>query len=90
MSDDGLWLNTKPEPATGAWGKDLLWNGLEPRVCGEHRTTGPRAWCYEDHTWCYPHDPCPGCTTEEQRIADAIDLLRDNDYYVQKYPGADE
>ena len=28
----------------------------------EHRTVGPhRAWCYDDHEWCYPDDWCDCC-----------------------------
>lgn len=60
------------------------WVGNSPRDCGEHRTTGPRAWCFDDHTWCYPHDPCAGCTTREQQIADAVALLRDAGFEVRK------
>lgn len=36
--------------------------GHEPRACGEHRTAGPhRAWCFDCHEWCYPHDGCIRC-----------------------------
>lgn len=27
-----------------------------------HHTTGHRAWCLTDSTWCYPNDACPCCT----------------------------
>ena len=28
----------------------------------EHRTVGPRrAYCYDDHCWCYPDDLCDCC-----------------------------
>lgn len=27
----------------------------------EHRTTGGRAWCFQDQTWCYPAAPCTCC-----------------------------
>jgi hypothetical protein len=37
------------------------WHGVVDSECGEHRTTGLRAWCYACTTWCYPEDPCPGC-----------------------------
>lgn len=38
-----------------------LYAGLEPRDCGEHRTVGERARCFDCSTWCYPDAPCPGC-----------------------------
>jgi hypothetical protein len=37
------------------------WFGYVPRECGEHRAAGPRAWCYDDHEWCYESLPCRGC-----------------------------
>lgn len=60
------------------------WEGNSPRTCREHRTTGPRAWCFDDHTWCYPHDPCAGCRTLQDEVNDAIDLLQANGYIVVK------
>ena len=38
-----------------------LFAGHEPRDCGEHRTTGGRAWCFECTEWCSPRRPCKGC-----------------------------
>lgn len=35
--------------------------GHENRECGEHRTTGSRAWCFNCNEWCYPQMPCVGC-----------------------------
>jgi hypothetical protein len=35
--------------------------GHDGRECGEHRTTGHRAWCFECSEWCYPNIPCRGC-----------------------------
>lgn len=35
--------------------------GHENRECGEHRTTGKRAWCFECSEWCYDTVPCKGC-----------------------------
>lgn len=35
--------------------------GHDGRECGEHRTTGGRAWCFTDQEWCYPEIPCRGC-----------------------------
>ena len=37
------------------------WEGYPVRECGEHRTTGRRAWCFDCHEWCYPDPPCKGC-----------------------------
>lgn len=35
--------------------------GYDRRACGEHRTAGGRAWCFECGEWCYPSTPCHGC-----------------------------
>ena len=35
--------------------------GHDGRECGEHRTTGPRAWCFNCQEWCYPGILCRGC-----------------------------
>jgi hypothetical protein len=40
---------------------EVLFEGHAGRSCGEHRTTGGRAWCYDDSEWCYPRSPCGGC-----------------------------
>lgn len=40
----------------------ILFEGFEPRECGDHRTVGSyRAWCFDDTEWCYPSTPCRGC-----------------------------
>jgi hypothetical protein len=36
-------------------------DGHAGRECGEHRTTGARAWCSACSEWCYPEQPCKGC-----------------------------
>lgn len=49
------------EPVPAA---EILFEGHEPRECGEHRTAGPhRAWCHGCTEWCYPDDDgaCKGC-----------------------------
>lgn len=47
---------------------DKLFEGHEPRECGEHRTVGEhRAWCYDDGEWCYPKAPCRGCELAKLR-----------------------
>jgi len=41
-----------------------LFDGYQPRECGEHRTVGPhRAWCHDCGEWCYPDAEmaCKGC-----------------------------
>ena len=43
------------------------WTGVDGRECGEHRTTGGRAWCYADSEWCYPEVPCRGCEIVQLR-----------------------
>lgn len=40
---------------------DEIFEGHLPRECGEHRTTGGRAWCFGCSEWCYPEQPCKGC-----------------------------
>jgi hypothetical protein len=42
-------------------GEDARWEGYEPRECGDHRTTGGRAWCFDCSEWCYDTIPCKGC-----------------------------
>lgn len=39
--------------------------GHEPRACGEHRTTGLRAWCFDCGEWCYPGNGCIRCRHPE-------------------------
>ena len=58
--------------------------GHADRECGEHRTTGGRAWCHVCSTWCYPEQPCPGCEVpmlrariaELQELKAALDALK--------------
>lgn len=50
--------------------------GHSRRDCGEHRSTGTRAWCFDCTEWCYPHAPCVRCEVPQlrarlDRIADA-------------------
>ncbi len=54
------------------------WEGRDERECGDHRTVGPhRAWCFDDHEWCYPDVPCRGCE---------IILLRDRIKILESQP----
>jgi len=42
--------------------------GHAGRECTEHRTVGEhRAWCHDDHEWCYPQAPCRGCELPQLR-----------------------
>jgi hypothetical protein len=72
----------------------LLFEGWNPRECGEHRTVGAhRAWCYDCTTWCYPAEEsaCPGCRVPALEAAvthaeDEIDARLDaafNDGYAR-------
>ncbi len=50
------------------------WTGFEERECGEHRTTGLRAWCFACSEWCYPESACAGC--ERPRLDRVLDAAR--------------
>lgn len=42
--------------------------GFAERECGEHRSTGKRAWCFNCTEWCYPEVPCRGCELPKLRF----------------------
>lgn len=46
-----------------------LWEGIEGRDCGDHRTVGEhRAWCYDCGEWCYSGVArCRGCAAPTVR-----------------------
>lgn len=52
-------------------GKHLFdkWEGSADRECGEHRTCGARAWCYDCREWCYDDWLCIGCEIGSLRKA---------------------
>lgn len=50
-----------------AWDHERMFEGHPDRECGEHRTTGQRAWCYGCSEWCYPEEPCKGCELPQLR-----------------------
>jgi hypothetical protein len=52
--------------------------GHPGRECGEHRTTGDRAWCFDCSEWCYPSMPCARCELPVLRkvAADLAEALR--------------
>lgn len=57
--------------------------GHDDRECGEHRTTGHRAWCFDDSEWCYAEIPCRGCELPalRRRVEEAeakLQRLRDD------------
>ena len=49
------------------------WEGCVERECGDHRTTGRRAWCFDCTEWCYEAIPCKGCAVPilEAKVARA-------------------
>lgn len=53
--------------------QDDRWEGFTERECGDHRTTGGRAWCFDCSEWCYKHVPCKGC--EVPRLRDVLDRV---------------
>jgi hypothetical protein len=49
---------------------DVLFDGHQPRECGEHRTVGShRAWCFDCTEWCYPGEGCKGCRLGADSLA---------------------
>lgn len=58
---------------------DAHFTGLAARECGEHRSAGPRAWCFNDSEWCTAAVPCRGCELPalRQRAEQAEALLRE-------------
>lgn len=62
------------------------WGGVA--AASEHRTTGQRAWCFQDRTWCYPSVYCPCCleASEDYEICSACD----GEGYVRLVPADPE
>ena len=49
----------------------MNFTGHPDRECGEHRTTGDRAWCFDCTEMCYAAgQPCKGCrvVAQDKRI----------------------
>jgi hypothetical protein len=72
MAWDADSLNKIAGALNGAYSPDQVFRALNftghtERECGEHRTTGPRAWCHECCEWCYPEEPCKGCELPQLR-----------------------
>lgn len=57
---------------------EVRFEGHAGRECGEHRTTGHRAWCHGCTEWCYPDAPCKGCELLQlrTRVAELETALR--------------
>lgn len=62
-TDDGMGaVPAVSQPMTAPAAADTRrFLGFRPRRCGEHRTCGRRAWCFDCQEWCYPYDPCTRC-----------------------------
>ena len=67
----------------------MNFEGQPDRECGEHRTTGSRAWCFECSEWCYPAAGCKGCELAQLRrlvremleiAAGGLDVTRVSDW----------
>jgi hypothetical protein len=43
--------------------------GHANRECGDHHSTGHRAWCFNCSEWCYEDIPCKGCELPSLRAA---------------------
>lgn len=54
------------------------WEGRALRECGEHRTTGSRAWCYDCTEWCYLGAPCTRCELPYLRV-ELAEMTADRD-----------
>jgi hypothetical protein len=52
-------------------------HGHEGRECGEHRTAGFRAWCFDCSEWCSQEIPCVRCEIPSLRAdyTAALDLI---------------
>lgn len=61
LGDDSLPSVPQPSPTAGSNDGEERFEGHDSRECGEHRTTGPRAWCSNCQEWCYPGILCRGC-----------------------------
>lgn len=57
--------------------------GHPARACGEHRTTGERAWCHDCAEWCYPSTGCRGCELATEGYV--LDVAADRNVHVTKH-----
>jgi hypothetical protein len=59
---DSAQLGTAPAQAAVTEEHDeVRFAGHDGRECGEHRTAGGRAWCFDCSEWCSLDVPCKGC-----------------------------
>lgn len=60
----------------------MNWEGM--KAATEHRTTGSRAWCFQDGTWCYETVLCECC----MEASDEFDVCPrcEGDGYVRRVP----
>ena len=54
-----------------------LFEGHEGRWCGEHRTLGKRAWCYDCSEYCYPEQTVACVRCLAPFLLAQIERLRD-------------
>lgn len=59
----------------------IHFEGHEGRECGEHRTVGYRAWCFDCSEWCYPESPCVRCETPKRE--EELEQLRAAVVYLE-------
>lgn len=83
MAWDADSLNKIAGALNDAYSPDQVFRALDftghtERECGEHRTTGPRAWCHDCTEWCYPEGPCKGCELPQLR-ANVAELKAENE-----------
>lgn len=50
------------------------YTGMADRQCGDHRTTGQRAWCHDCSEWCYPTSPCVRCPNSAPTVLSLMSL----------------
>jgi hypothetical protein len=83
MAWDADSLNKLAGALNAAYSPDQVFRALDftghaGRECGEHRSTGPRAWCHGCSEWCSPEGPCKGCELPQLRArVDALEALAD-------------
>jgi hypothetical protein len=70
-------IKARSETATPLRDEREYFIGWEPRTCGEHRTVGDRAWCYDCREWCYPKIElrCAGCDEDRDQMCTREEFL---------------
>lgn len=62
-------------------------DGHPDRFCGDHRTTGERAWCSDCGEWCYQTAPCTGCFLRADIHCPGCDILVGSVIYDKSQAG---